>query len=429
MEWRVFVELSGVAGAAQVHQVHAVGGPGSECSAATLGLTLTEAKAVLAGLQRILVQAQAEEHCQTRRRCSHCGGQRPLKDRRPRRLRSLFGTVEVRAPRFSPCQCSVTVRTTLSPVTEIMPDRCTPEYERVLAKLGALLPYRRARAMLADFFPIGDAPAIDTIHQRTLQVGARLEREAIAVPPSIPGVEAEAIELSIDSGHVRAQRSYKVRTFEVFVARISNDDRKQITFSSVPVDADQQTQQLRGVLQGLGATSNTETTILSDGADGPRSLGEAACGGPTLHVLDWFHLAMRIQHVAQAVKGWPQTTVEDRGEGKRFADAVEHIRWRLWHGQVERALDLIGDTLGQIGDKATASTPAAAAAGKVLAVLRGLETYVAGQADLITDYATARDGDEPISTAPTEATVQWLLHRRMGGTSKCVGRQEGRISC
>ncbi len=156
MEWRVFVELSGVAGAAEVHQVHAGGVPASECSAATLGLTLTEAKAVLAGLQRHLVQAQAEEHCQTRRRCSHCGAKRPLKDRRRRRLRSLFGTVEVRAPRFSPCRCRVTVRTTLAPVTEIMPDRCTPEYERVLAKLGALLPYRRARAVLVDFFPIGE---------------------------------------------------------------------------------------------------------------------------------------------------------------------------------------------------------------------------------------------------------------------------------
>ena len=43
-------------------------------------------------------------------------------------------------------------------------------------------------------------------------------------------------------------------------------------------------------------------TILSDGADGPRALGEAASIGPTEHVLDWFHLAMRIQHVAQATK-------------------------------------------------------------------------------------------------------------------------------
>jgi hypothetical protein len=38
-----------------------------------------------------------------------------------------------------------------------------------------------------------------------------------------------------------------VRTFEVFVAQISTDDRKQITFSSVPVEAEQQTQHLRGV--------------------------------------------------------------------------------------------------------------------------------------------------------------------------------------
>ena len=83
---------------------------------------------------------------------------------------------------------------------------------------------------------------------------------------------------------------------------------------------------------GLGATPCTEVTILSDGADGPRSLGEAASVGPTCHVLDWFHLAMRIQHVARAVKGWPDVTDEDRQEGARLADAVEHIRWRLWHG-------------------------------------------------------------------------------------------------
>ena len=137
-------------------------------SAATLGLSLAEAKSVLAGLQRHLVQAQAEEHCQVRRRCPRCGGQRPLKDRRPRQLRSLFGTIEVRAPRFEPCPCSVALRTILSPVTEIMPDCCIPEYERVLAEFGALLPYRRARTLLETFFPIGDLPTIDTIQRRTL---------------------------------------------------------------------------------------------------------------------------------------------------------------------------------------------------------------------------------------------------------------------
>jgi len=47
-------------------------------------------------------------------------------------------------------------------------------------------------------------------------------------------------------------------------------------------------------------------------------------------------------------------------------------------------------------------------------LLRALETYVAGQADLIIDAAAARHRGEPISTATTESTVQRLLHRRMG---------------
>ena len=412
MQWRVVVELSGAVGVIQVHEVHAGGSTMPGCSAATLGLSLAEAKEVLASLQRHLVQAQAEEHCQARRRCPRCGGQRPLKDRRPRQLRSLFGVVKVRAPRFGPCQCNVTLCTTNSPVTEIMPDRCTPEYERVLAKLGAVLPYRRARALLEDFFPIGDPPTIETLRQRTLQVGARLERDAVAPPRAAPAA-AETIALAIDSGHVRAVRSYQVRTFEVFVAQVSNDDGQQVAFSSVPVEADRQVQQLRGVLHSLGATPCTEVTILSDGADGPRSLGEAASVGPTCHVLDWFHLAMHIQHVAQAVKGWPDITDANRQQGARLADAVEHIRWRLWHGQAERALDLIGDTLAALDATAATPSPAATTAGKVAGVLRGLETYVTGQAALIIDYATARHCEEPISTAPTESTVQWLLHRRM----------------
>jgi hypothetical protein len=327
----------------------------------------------------------------------------------------LFGTVEVRAPRFEPCRCGVSLRTILSPVKEIMPDRCTPEYERMLAEFGALLPYRRARSLLGTFFPVGDLPTIDSIQRRTLQVGARLECEAVATPtPLLPPADAETIALSIDSGHVRAVRSYQVRTFEVFVAQPSNNDGEQIVLSSVPAKADRQTQQLHGVLHRFGATPCTELTILSDGADGPRSLGEAASLGPTFHVLNWFHLAMRIQHVAQAVKGWPGNTNDDCQEGARFADAVEHVRWRLWHGQVQRVLDLIGDTVAARDAIAAVGSAARATAGKVAALLRGLETYVAGQAAMNIDYAAARHDAEPISTAPTESAVQWLLHRRMG---------------
>src|SRR5271165_2837029 len=128
---------------------------------------------------------------------------------------------------------------------------------------------------------------------------------------------------------------------------------------------------------------------------------------------------MRIQHVAQTIKGWPDATAEDRQEGARLADTVnQHIRWRLWHGQVQRALDLIGDTLGPLEAMAKGASPLSATAGKVADVLRTLETYVSVQSELIIDYATARRCEEPISTATTESTVQWLLHRRMGANQQ-----------
>jgi uncharacterized protein YukE len=326
-------------------------------------------------------------------------------------LVSLFGTVAVKAPRFKPCQCAVTCRRTLNPVAEIMPDRCTPEYERILAKMGALLPYRRARTVLSEFLPLGKPQTVETTRRRTLCVGARLEREAVAAPacePAEPAEPATSITLSIDGGHIRAVRQYQGRSFEVLLAQISRGEGKSTVFSSVLAEAHAQTRQLRGMLQGLGATSATPATILSDGADGPQSRGEAASPGPTHHVLDRFHRAMRIQHTAQAAKSWPDKTEDHRQAGERLAETIERIRWRLRHGQVRRSLDLIEETAANLEAMADDTV-----AQKVARLLRDLETYVSGQSAIIIDYAKARRCDEPISTAITESTVQWLLHRRM----------------
>jgi hypothetical protein len=94
----VMIELAGAEGTVQLHEVSAGGSTAAECSAETLRLTVEEGKKTLAGLQRHLVRVQAEEHCRRRRRCDYCGAQRPLKDFRRRRLTSLYGVVEVRAP-------------------------------------------------------------------------------------------------------------------------------------------------------------------------------------------------------------------------------------------------------------------------------------------------------------------------------------------
>ena len=299
-----------------------------------------------------------------------------------------------------------------------------PRIRADIGEGGAWLPYRCARRFPSEFFPLGaDLPWHETIRRRTARVGVGIERGAVSQAKSPrPAVPSETITVSIDAGHVRTARGHQGRTFEVMAAQVSNDDGKPVLFSGVPCEADQQDTQLHGVLSGLGMTAATEVTILSDGADGPRSLGEAASIGTVFHVLDWFHLAMRIQHAAQCATGWPASTISDCRTRARFANAVEHIRWRLWHGQTGWALRLIQRTLAAVQAKAEQRTAAARWAAKLTRALIALETYVSGLADLIIDYASARWTTSRSSRRRRRAPCSGCCTAGWGRSSRCGGR-------
>ena len=198
MEWRVTIELSGADGTKQTHEIARGGGADPHSTLDPLGLRLDEGKALLADVQRHLVQARVSEYCALRRRCSRCRGLRPLKDTRTRRLNSLLGTVDVPAPRFKPCSCAVSTRSVLCPASELIPDRCTPDYERALAMMGAWLPYRRARRFLSEFFPLGDdLPWHETIRRRTARVGVGIGRAAVSrakSPRPAPSSEDDGVD-------------------------------------------------------------------------------------------------------------------------------------------------------------------------------------------------------------------------------------------
>src|ERR1019366_3697475 len=98
----------------------------------------------------------------------------------------------------------------------------------------------RAAALMAEFLPLGHSPAIETARRRTLQVGARLEQQILAAKPLAPPPSAQSIVVSVDGGHVKSIRSYQMRSFEVMLACVSNDQGEQQLFSSVPVEADRQ---------------------------------------------------------------------------------------------------------------------------------------------------------------------------------------------
>jgi hypothetical protein len=82
--------------------------------------------------------------------------------------------------------------------------------------------------------------------------------------------------------------------------------------------------------------------------------------GPPVHT--WFHLAMRVQHVARAAKSWPDPRSRIARLVPALTETIERIRWRLWHGQVRRALDLLGETIAIVD--APADDTAAARKGR-----------------------------------------------------------------
>lgn len=119
---------------------------------------------------------EAETYALFRRVCPDCHTFRPVKDYTTRRIRTVFGTVKVRNPRWMLCRdCHPGMIGAFAPLTEICPDRATPELMELTARLGSMMPYRQAAKVLAEFLPIEPTETHATVRKRTIRIGERLD--------------------------------------------------------------------------------------------------------------------------------------------------------------------------------------------------------------------------------------------------------------
>jgi hypothetical protein len=72
---------------------------------ATCGLSMLEAKTLLANVQQALVNAQAAAHVSAYNRCQECGQALARKDSTTIVVRTLFGKVRLASPRYRRCVC------------------------------------------------------------------------------------------------------------------------------------------------------------------------------------------------------------------------------------------------------------------------------------------------------------------------------------
>lgn len=141
-----------------------------------IGLSVDDGKKITATLQSAVVAHEAETYSLFRRVCPDCHTFRPVKDYTSRRIRTVFGTVKVHNPRWMLCRdCYPGMYGAFAPLTEICPDRATPELMELTARLGSMMPYRQAAKVLAEFLPIEPTESYATVRKRTIRTGERLD--------------------------------------------------------------------------------------------------------------------------------------------------------------------------------------------------------------------------------------------------------------
>jgi hypothetical protein len=262
---------------------------------ANLGLTLAEAKLLLAGAQQEIVTAQAEDRAARRPDCPHCGGVFRVKDYRQHAVATLFGQVTMRLPRL---RCAVCGRTEAGIG---WPSHCrsTPELDRLEAHLSALLTDRTAADLLMQMFPMHAGTNPETLRRHTVKTGAALGDGA----PIRPDTAASAIVVTLDGTFIRSGEETE-RHLEVRVGNVETTTGGRQVFGAV-VRADTDIKALiRRNLDAVGRTGGTILTAFTGGCPGLRGI-LADAGITPSPMLDWFHIAMRLNNLKQVADALP----------------------------------------------------------------------------------------------------------------------------
>jgi hypothetical protein len=378
-----------------------------------LGLTLTEAKHLLKQLQQHLVEHQAAAFLMRRSQCPACGLSFQVKERTTRTVRTLFGTLTLSSPRFYHCRCQTSQAATFRPLPALLTASTTPELLLMETKWASLISYGMTARVLKDFLPVDETLNATTVQNHTLGVAQRCEaelgEEPVIVDDRCPKNDSlasrleEPVSVGLDGGYVRDWEQ-KQRHFEVIVGKSIPADQPAKCFGFVQTYDTNPTQRLSALLQSQGVQDTQPLTFLSDGGETVRHLPGQLHPQAT-HLIDWFHLTMRVTSLGQYLKGLIRLNQE---VGAIIQKTLESVKWLLWHGKVDKALDRLRD-LDQRINHFTDSYPRFP---QLKNAVQKFRTYLENNRRFLPNYGRRYRRGERISTAFVESTVNSVISKR-----------------
>ena len=122
------------------------------------------------------------------------------------------------------------------------------------------------------------------------------------------------------------------RHLEVRVGNVETPSGGRQVFGAVAKAGTDVRSLIRRNLEAVGRTEDTALTAFTDGCPGLRRL-LADAGVTTRPMLDWFHVAMRLEHLKQIASALP-VDAPARVEAKAvIVEEVERLHWRIWNGK------------------------------------------------------------------------------------------------
>jgi hypothetical protein len=416
MEWTIKLEARSGWGEVETIEVGRLKRRVVGLTADEVGLTLAEGKDLLSELQRLVLQTQMEEYTMCARVCSECLTLRRRRDCRTRTIQTLFGTVEVDAPRISVCPCSNEmgfVDLSFSPLGQLLPDRCTPELRRVQADLGARHSFREAARLLSTLLPCSPTNHA-TVRNRTHRVAAEIEAKAPEAPKDEPASNDEMIVM-IDGAHIRAAPGYQSRHLDVTVGKVEVTGPPPRRFALAPKGSDHPLAPMRAALLEQGWHPGRPLAVISDGEAALPNLVRAATREPVRQILDWFHLSMRMRPIEQVLTGLSARNLEDPGPVQAAQASIERIRHLLWHGRQGQADQEIVLLLGH-GSKIVEQNGMSVqeSTNDLTRLCKELKGYAQNNCDAIINYHRRYHGKQPVSSSRAEGCVDEIANARMG---------------
>ena len=282
--------------------------------------------------------------------------------------------------------------------------------------------------LLEDVLPLDELLQAVTIRNHVFTLAERLEdalgdeqgsfidgcpRDWEALPmPDGP------LTVGIDGGYVKAQGGEQ-GWFEVIAGKsilaFRRDDEHSTPsskcFAFVQTYDEKPKRRLFDLLQSQGLQMNQQIEFLSDGGETIRDL-QLYLSPEADHLLDWFHITMRLTTLTQTAKGLPATTSP---EGRTLRDdavrELERIKWFLWHGNVFQALKELQSLEGDL--EAATYEDDNATARKLYQAVQEFTTYIERNGGFIPNYGERYRNGERISTGFVESTVNYVVSKRM----------------